>query len=133
MKEKDDAVSQVAGLNKQISDLTAERDTFKDQVSTLTTEVSGLKDQVTGANDRATKAEGRTTLIESFAKHNGLDLAGVEKFKAVTEVPEAGRRKDGKALYDQWQKLKASGDGKKATAFFRKHKAELNEYAESTR
>jgi DNA repair ATPase RecN len=131
MKERDESVGQVAGLKTQITDLTARATKAEGQVSTLTTEVSGLKDQVTGANDRATKSGERVTLIESFAKHHGLDLAGLDKFEAVKDVPE-GDAKDGKALYQQWQDLKKNPkNAGKATAFFRKHKEEIKEYSDS--
>lgn len=131
--ERDQAIGQVAGLTSRAEKAEGERDTARAQVTSLTTERDNLSTQVTGLTTERDTARSRVTLIESFAKHHGLDLAGVEKFKAVTEVPEAAGAKDSKAIYDEWQRLKAAGDGKKATAYFRKHKAELAEYAESTR
>jgi hypothetical protein len=132
MQERDQAVGETAGLKKKVTDLTAERDTLTGQVTALTTERDGLKTTVTGLTTERDTAKSRVTLIESFCKGNGLDLAGLEKFQAVKEVPGSGPQsgdKDGKALYDEWQKLKDSGQGKKATAFFRKHKDAMKEYA----
>lgn len=133
MRERDESVGQVAGLTSRAEKAEGERDTFKGQLTSLTTERDNLSTQVTGLTTERDTARSRTTLIESFAKHHGLDLAGLDKFKAVKEVPEAGGAKDLKAVYDEWQRLKAAGEGKKATAYSRAHKAELAEYAESTR
>jgi hypothetical protein len=94
------------------------------------------QDAAAGANQRADKAEAHRKLLESYAKHHNLDLAGLEKFQAAKTPegagPETGGNAEGKALHDQYEVLKKDPKkSKQATAFFRKHKAELREYANS--
>lgn len=132
-KERDDAVAQVAGLTSRAEKAEGEVATLTADNKKLTSDLGSLTSLNVGLTTERDTARSRVTLIESFAKHHNLDLAGLEKFKALKDVPEASASKDGKALYDQWQALKNAGEGKKATAFFRKHKAELDDYAESTR
>lgn len=134
MKEKDEAVGQVAGLTARAEKAEGERDTALGQVTSLTTERDGLKTQVTGLTTERDTARSRITLIESFCKHSNVDLAGLEKFQAVKTAeglngPE-GESSEGAKLYKEWRDLK-SKDGKKATAFFRKHKPALEEYRQS--
>lgn len=143
MKENDDAVSQVSGLTKRAEKAEGELKTANEKIESLNSQLSSVNGQLTtmtqardAQTDRATKAEGKITLIESYAKHHNLDLAGLEKFQAAKTPegagPENGGNAEGKALYDKWQALKKdSKDARKATAFFRKHKAELQEYADS--
>jgi hypothetical protein len=134
-KEKDDEIAAhgltKAALKKEQDDHTATKDLLKTEQDNLTATKGALKVE----QDAHVATKGRVTLIESFCKHHNLDLAGLEKFKAVKEVPGGGPQggtAEGKALYDQWQALKKDPkDARKATAFFRKHKAELQDYADS--
>src|SRR4051812_37811622 len=66
MKEKDQAVGQVAGLNAQIKSLTADKEKLTSDLGSLTSERDGLKGQVTNLTGERDKAQSRITLIESF-------------------------------------------------------------------
>lgn len=133
MTERDQAVGELAGTKQNVTDLTTERDGLKTQVTDLTTERDGLKTTVTGLTTERDTAKSRVTLIESFCKGKGIDLAGIEKSQAAKDIPGAGPAtgSEGKAHYEQWQALKKT-DSKKAAAYFRKNKSDIQEYAEST-
>lgn len=133
MREKDEAVGQVAGLTSRAEKAEKERDEFKGQLDSANSQISAKDSQIVGLTKERDDKQSKITLIESYCKHSNVDLAGLDKFQAAKTVPESQGTKDGKALFDEWMALKASGQGKKATAFSRKHKAELAEYAESLR
>jgi hypothetical protein len=134
MKEKDDEIAAHAITKQSLKDEQTAHGVTKQSLKDEQTAHAATKDQFAGANDRATKAEGRVTLIESYAKHHSLDLAGLENFKAAKTPadanPNEGGNAEGKAAYDKWQALKKT-DSAAATAFFRDNKKLLREYSKS--
>jgi DNA repair ATPase RecN len=134
MSERDQAITSLATITAERDGAVQARDTFKRERDEATAQLSTMTSARDGEKQRADKAEGRVTLVESFARGHGLDLTGIERTQAAKDIPGAGpdTATEGKALYDQWQALKKDPkNARKATAFFRKHKAELQEYADS--
>lgn len=118
-------------LLSTMSVVTAERDTLKEdngtligekvaltaQVTAQATEISSLKGQVTNVTGERDKATNEVKLIESFAKNHGLNISGIDRGKAVGEVPkgEAEGAVDGEALIKKYNTL----SGAEAMQFYR--------------
>lgn len=136
MREKDEAVGQVAGLTARAEKAEKELKEERDLHIASKENLSALNSQLVGVTKERDTAQSRVTLIESYCKHSNVDLAGLEKFQAAKTPegagPDNGGNAEGKALHDQYEALKKDPKkSKQATAFFRKHKAELQEYAAS--
>jgi chromosome segregation ATPase len=134
MRERDEAVGQVAGLKARAEK--AEKDLLEanGKVTALTSDLSTMTGDRDSQKSAREKAESRVTLIESFCKHSNVDLAGLDKFKAAKSVEglqPGGSADEGKAHYDKWQALKKI-DSRKAAAYKKQHNAAIKEYVEST-
>lgn len=104
------AASSLAGLEAGIRALISDRQ--------LT--ITGL----TAERDKAKKLVG---LIEGFAKSKGLDLVGIDKFKAVPEVPE------GEGAGNILSNYEAITDPIARTKFYRLNKAALEDAHEESK
>ena len=62
-------------------------------------------------------------LFEGYAKHHGLNLAGVSKAQAVKEIADAEAACSGEAVTAQ---LEAITDPIERTRFYRSHKTEID-------
>jgi hypothetical protein len=134
MREKDEAIGQVAGLTARAEKAEKERDEHKVSLDSANSQLSTLNSQLLGVTKERDDSRSRVTLIESFCKHSNVDLAGLEKFKAAkttAELAPGGAADEGKAHYDKWQALKKT-DSKKAAAYFKQHKAAIKDYVDST-
>lgn len=105
--------------------------TANEKIATHVGELSTLNSQLKTSNERI-------SLVESYAKHNGLDLTGVEKHKAIKEVPEGEAGQSGSELWAQYNSIKKQeAEGKidtgSAHAFWKKNESALRDFAKSKR
>jgi hypothetical protein len=124
MRERDDEVDAHGktkdALKKEQDGHTATKGALKREQDDHTATKGALKVE----QDAHVASKGHIRLIESYLKHLGHDLAGVEKFKAVKETPGGGPQ-DGDSVIAEYKKLKSA----RAKAKFRKdHKAEIDAY-----
>lgn len=126
--------------NTSAKDLKDEKDAHtktKADLATAATQITGLTSERDTARSERDTAKNRVSLVESFAKGKGLDLAGIDRQQAAKDVPETGNEA-GQELWDKHESIrKDEAAGKvepgSAHAFFKKNQAALRAFAHSKR
>jgi ATP-dependent Clp endopeptidase proteolytic subunit ClpP len=156
---KETPEAQIKRLEDAASTFETEKKGLITRAETAEAKVTKLEGEVKTANDKVTKAEGELktanekiskvegelkTANEKISKLEGENKSADEKAReqaAAMGVQPSGKSQesaksaaeDGKALWDQYNKLMTDGDSLKATNFWNEHQKALEAYAASTR